>query len=668
MVPAKPTFFRFLGVIAFAAVLSATAVSARADTDQLSAAEAIEFSAALKEVERGSKARLDHYARKLHDPLARKIVSWYVLFQGGFGTDFQAIDAFIRKNPTWPRTTRLLARAEEALPADADPAFILAWFGDRKPITILGSEKLGSALIAAGRKEEGVQILRKAWVEGDLTKDHENAFYRNYRRYLSIEDNRARADRLMWNGDYWPARRMMLRVDAAYRKLIDARTALRRMRGNVDRLVADVPREYQDDPGLTYERVRWRRIKDLDSSYDLLKSVPASAPRPDKWWDERSIQARQLLQKGFISEAYRLAANNGLTPSDPADHAEAEWLSGWIALRFLEDSKTATDHFKRMYDAVSYPVSRARGAYWLGRAAEARGDKKEAETWFSAAAMHPTTYYGQLAQGKVAPKAGLKLPPDASVKEDVRKRFDANELVRAVRMLAQAGEQERLYSFTMQIASLDDSPDWQVLTARLARLSGRTDLAIRVAKNSLQDYGHYVAGGYPTLVPPPLPSKVTTSNKLETPVVLAVVRQESEYDPMAVSHAGARGLMQLMPATAQHVAKQVGLQYSKHKLVLDPDYNVTLGQTYLASLLDDFGGYLPMAIAAYNAGPHRVRRWTKQFGDPREKDVDPIDWIEMIPFSETRNYVQRVIENVQVYRLRLADTEVALRIAEDLGH
>lgn len=659
---------RISGTLAAVLVLATvawTSVGGMARADGLSPSEARTFSAALKEVERGSKVRLDHYARKLRNPLARKIVSWYVLFQGGFGTDFKAIDTFIAKNPDWPRKTRLMARAEESMPADADPAFIIDWFNGRTPLTTLGAEKLGKALIAAGRKEEGVAVIRKAWIEGDLTKGHENAFYRSYRQYLTLEDNRKRADRLAWDGDYWPARRMLYRVDTDYRKLIEARTSLRRRRGDVDRLVAAVPKKYQNDPGLIFERVRWRRIADLDTAYDLLKSVPASAPRPDIWWNERAIQARGLLQKGFVSEAYRIAAAHGLTPDHPADHAEAEWFAGWVALRFLEDPKAAAGHFKRMYDAVSYPVSLARGAYWMGRAQEKAGIKDKASEWFATAARHPTTYYGQLAAGHMAPGAVLKLPPDASVADEIRLRFDGNELVRAVRMLAQAGEEERLFSFTMQIAALDNSPDWQVLTARLAWLSGRTDLAIRVAKNSLQDHGHYVAGGYPTLVLPPVPR--SAKGKIpEQPLVLAVVRQESEYDPKSVSHAGARGLMQLMPATARQVAKESGLAYSKHKLVLDPDYNVTLGQSYLASLLDDFDGYLPMAIAAYNAGPHRVRRWTNEYGDPRDADVDPIDWIEMIPFSETRNYVQRVMENVQIYRLRLADTEVALRIVEDL--
>ncbi|MEX0694718.1 MAG: lytic transglycosylase domain-containing protein [Rhodospirillales bacterium] len=636
---------------------------ARADT--LSAAEAREFSAALKEVEQGNKKQLDYHARNLHNPLARKIVSWYVLFQGGFGTDFEAINAFINKNPDWPRGTRLLARAEEALDSNADPAFIIGWFDGREPITTLGKDKLADAYIRSGDTRKGVTMIKQIWLNNDMDKSYESTFYRKYRKYLTLGDNRARADRLMWEGQYWPARRMIYRVDAQYGKLIEARTSLRRMTGNVDLLVSRVPDTLQNDSGLLYERLRWRRKKGLDSAFDVLKSLPDGAPYPHRWWTERTIMARQLLQKGFVSEAYRVAAGHGLTADNATEHAEAEFLAGWIALRFLNEPKTAGEHFKRLYDAVSFPVSLARGAYWLARSHEAIGNAEEAKKWYASAARFPTTYYGQLATARIQPGQGLRLPPDPSVDEKLRTRFDAHELVRAVRMLASAGEEERLYSLIMQIASLEDSPGWHILTARLARLSGRPDLAIRVTKITLQNHGHFVAGGYPTLVPPRLPSSIR-AEKPETPLILAIIRQESEYDAEAISHAGARGLMQLMPLTAQTIARQAGLHYSKIRLTSDPDYNVTLGQSYMAGLIKDYDGYLPMAIAAYNAGPSRVRQWVSQNGDPRASDVDAIDWIELIPFTETRNYVQRVLENIQVYRLQLAGTEVALSLEEDL--
>ncbi len=656
------------GVLGAAAlvVLAFSAVPSSAVADTLSATQASEFSAALKEAQRGSKKRLDYHARRLKDPLARKILSWYVLFQGGFGTDFDAIDQFTKQNPDWPRQTRLLARAEEALPIDEPHGRIIAWFNGREPVTNLGREKLGDALVRAGERDAGLALIRYAWIEGNFSKAHEKSFYRRHKKRLRSEDHYARAERLMWEGRYWPARRMMYRVNASYRKLIEARVSLRKSRGNVDRLIANVTARYKNDPGLIFERLRWRRKKDRDNTIDLLANLPDTVPHPEIWWRERAILVRRELQKGHISSAYRIASENGLTADHAAEHAEAEWLSGWIALRFLNDAEIAKTHFKRMYDGVSFPVSRARGAYWTARAAHALGDTETAETWFATAARHPTTYYGQLATAQLDPGSGLSLPPESAIPAELRARFDQHELVRAVRMLAAAGEEERLFSFITHIATLEDDPHWHSLTARLARFSGRPDLAIRVAKNTLRSHGHFVGSGYPTLVPPGLPRRVD-ARKPETPLVLAIVRQESAYDPLAVSHAGARGLMQLMPATARGVARKAGVRYSKYKLTADPDYNLVLGQSYLAELIDDYDGYLPMAVAAYNAGPHRVKQWVKRFGDPRDSDVDAIDWIEMIPFSETRNYVQRVLENVQVYRLRLADTEVALRLEEDLG-
>lgn len=638
-------------------------VSAHADT--LSPKEAREFSAALKAVEQRSKKRLDIHARRLHDPLARKIVSWYVLFQGGFGTDFEPINRFISQNPDWPRRERLIRRAEEAITGSPDE--IIRWFGERRPATTIGKTKLGKALIDAGQTLQGRAILRDVWVNDNFAKNEEGRFYREFRKYLTREDHYKRADRLMWQGRYWPARRMMTKVNAQYRKLIDARTSLRRQRGNVDYLIKHVPTEYMNDPGLIYERLRWRRKKDKDDAVELFRDLPDQVPYADRWWDERDILARRQLRKGHITEAYEIASRHGLNTDHAAEHAAAEWLSGWIALSFLKEPVIARDHFKKMYDGVNFPVSRARGAYWTGRAYEAEGNTKQADIWYAAAANHPTAYYGQLAAAKLKPGEGLRLHPEAAIPEDIRQRFNAHELVRAVRMLASAGEEQRLRSIILKIASLDDAPGWQALTARLARLSRRPDLAIRVAKNALQDFGVYVAGGYPTLVPPRIPGRIK-SKQPETPLVLAVIRQESEFDAKAESHAGARGLMQLMPATAKGVSRSAGLQYSKYKLTADPDYNLTLGQSYLAGLVEDYDGYLPMAIAAYNAGPHRVKQWVKQFGDPRDADVDAVDWIEMIPFTETRNYVQRVLENVQIYRLRLADTEVALRLEEDLNN
>ncbi len=231
--------------------------------------------------------------------------------------------------------------------------------------------------------------------------------------------------------------------------------------------------------------------------------------------------------------------------------------------------------------------------------------------------------------------------------------------------MGRAGESARIRWFVAAVSALDPSPGWQALTAQLARLNARPDLAIRTAKQILQEQGAYVGGGYPVVVPPRLPKRVTYA-KPENSLVLAVIRQESAFDAKATSHAGARGLMQLMPATAKVVAKRARVRYVKARLTRNPDYNMALGQSYLAELLKDFKGSLPMAIAGYNAGPHRVRQWVKAFGDPRDADVDAIDWIEMIPFDETRNYVQRVLENLQVYRSRLADTEVALRLEDDL--
>ncbi len=647
----------FLG----AALVSALLCSPAAPAETLSADDAREFSAALKAVDHQDARRFERHKDDVKNKVARKVLDWYRVSKGGFGADFEEIVAFAKAHPDWPYQGRIRARAEEALDARKSAKFVVDWFKEAEPKTSIGRDKLAAAMLALGDTENAQKLIRSAWIDGNFAKDHETQFYRKYRKYLTIGDNRERLDRLLWDGDYWPSRRMLYRVDAEYRKLAEARMALRRKVGNVDRLISLVPEELRDDPGLVYERLRWRRRAGKPSATEFLEDLPKDVPNPDRWWDERSVIARRLLQKGFVSEAYRVAAEHRLTPDHAADHAEAEWLSGWIALRFLNEPETAAKHFKTMFDAVSYPVSRSRGAYWAARAAEAAKKKDEREKWLKEAAAHPTSYYGQLAIAALRPGEGLKLPPEASVPADVEKRFEKEDMVRAVRLLAAAGEQERLRPFILALANKDPSPAWQTLTARLARLNARPDLAIRVTKDALNERGAYVPGGYPTLVPPS-----SKRAKLPAPLVLAIVRQESAFDKEAISSAGARGLMQLMPATAKSISKSAGVGFSLYRLTADPDYNLTLGQSYLAGLLDDFKGSLPMAIAAYNAGPHRVRQWVRENGDPRDKEVDAVDWVEMIPLNETRNYVQRVLENLQVYRLQLAGTEVALGLAEDL--
>ena len=631
----------------------------------MNATEVALAKAAFQSIAAGKWEQAERAAAGVRDPLFAKIVRWIDYERPDTRASFTAIARFIERNPDWPSQKRLLRNAEEAMTRGASDDAVLDWFDRHTAKSAAGLERLSAVLLGAGKTFEARTVLRQTWVEGNFTKQRETSFYKRYHRYLTRDDHVSRLDRLIWEGRNWPARRMLWKVAADYRSLALARLMLMRNEGNVDHAIAQVPHHLKDDPGLVFERLRWRRRKGQDAAArEMLARAPKSPAWADKWWNERAVLARGALIDGHVSEAYRIARDHGLEAG--ADFAEAEWLAGWIALRFLGDHKEALDHFVTLFQAVRYPVSRARGAYWAGRAAQALNAPELAQQWYLTAARHPTTYYGQLAQVRVQPGQGLLLRFEAEPSKTEIAKFTEVELVRAVRLLVEAGQRERLRLFILALGEVNDSPGWRSLTASLAQAHGRPDLGVAVAKKAIQGDGQVIAGGYPTLTPP-VYSKVAKGVAVEMPLVLAVIRQESAFNSQAVSPAGARGLMQLMPRTALKMAQEQKLPYAVQRLTAEPTLNLKLGQAYLARLLDQFDGSYVLTLAAYNAGPARARRWLRRNGDPRQASVDAIDWVETIPFGETRNYVQRVMENLQVYRARLNDTEVALTPERDLS-
>jgi soluble lytic murein transglycosylase len=604
------------------------------------------FAAAM--TNRWSEAR--RYAAKARESPLRKVLDWLEL-AGPTANDFSEIAEFIDENPSWPRLGELQRRAEAVIGNDVSDQAVLAWFDRHQPTTATGATRLAEALIAAGAVEAGERRLRQAWIDGTFSAREERAFLRRHKRRLRAEDHVARLDRLLWDGHTRSAKRMMPRVDEGLRALAWARVALMRQAPGVDGAVARVPDELANDPGLVYERLRWRRRKGkYDAALEMLGSAPARPARPERWWTERSYLARQALVRGDISVAYRTARDHG--QSNGVGFAEGEWLAGWIALRFLGESEIAAAHFQSMYEAVSYPISRARGAYWAGRAAEAMGERAAATKWYRSAATHATTYYGQLAAARLGIRTTASLPEAPPIAATEVKAFSGRELVRVVRLLAEAGERKLVRSFVRRLNAIAETPAERMLIARLAQEAKRTDLAVYTARRASLVGVDLIDHGYPMLDLP-------KGRGPDPALIHAVIRQESGFDPRAVSRAGAQGLMQLMPATARKLSRKLKTRYSKRKLIADPDYNVALGRAYLAALIDDFDGSHILALAAYNGGPRRVGRWIRDYGDPRDNDVDPIDWIESIPIAETRNYIQRVLEGLYVYRLRLGASDFA---------
>lgn len=587
----------------------------------------------------------ERLARQSKGKVLQRLVKWMEYTSPRSGAGFTEITAFMEANPDWPLMSQLQRRAEESITAATPYAEVMDWFKTREPATVDGGMAYARALFASNQTEKAIKVVRDTWAEGGFGVLQERQFLTMFEHHLRPEDHWRRLDRLLWDKADGPAQRMLAKVSPARRQLAQARLALQEgSKGNPEPLIAQVPRELRDDPGLIYDRVRWRRQKDLDEdAIDLLSHPARNKVRPDLWWQERGILARRALQKGLISRAYQVASDHSLA-TGTSQYADAEFLSGWIALRFLDDRDTALGHFTRLYDSVTYPVSRSRAAYWAGRASEAVKDDRAAREWYTRAARHLTSYYGQLAADRLADHR-WPLPADPKpTAEDIR-RFENREVVKALKLLVELDHAEHLRAFFIRVNDIVETPGERALVAQLAASGGRDDLAVTVARRADREGVTLVEAGWP--VPP-----ISAEDTPEKALVLALIRQESGFMPAAVSTAGARGWMQLMPATAEKVAKSIKVAFTPKKLD-DPNFNVRLGSAYLSDLLSDFEGSYILALASYNAGPSRAKRWIKEYGDPRDPQVDVIDWIEMIPFTETRNYVQRVMESVAIYRRRL---------------
>jgi soluble lytic murein transglycosylase len=587
-----------------------------------------------------------HVARRAKGHVLTTLVRWMEYESPRSGVGFEQLTAFMAENPDWPMVSQMTKRAEESITAATPHPRVLAWFERHAPITVDGGMAYARALLATGKTDQAIKVIRTTWAEGGFGALQERQFLTMFGEYLRAEDHWRRLDRLLWDKQDAPAQRMILRVDAGHRALAQARLALQDENGSPESLIAATPAALRDDPGLVYDRVRWRRQKDMDEeAIDLLAHPARNKVRPDLWWQERSILARRALQKGLVSRAYQVASDNGL--SGGSQMVDAEFLSGWIALRFLDDRETAMIHFTRLYDAAVFPTARARAAYWAGRTAEASHDEKYARDWYTVAARYLTAYYGQLAAARLDDHH-WPLPADPRPTPEDVKRFEGRDVVKAARILLDLHENEQVRAFFIHLNDLAQSPGERVLVAQLATERGRNDLALTVARRSDRDGVTLVQAGWPVSAAAAAEADLGPEQAL----VLALIRQESGFIHDVVSSAGARGLMQLLPTTAAKVARAIKVAFTPKKLD-DPRFNVRIGSTYLNDLLSDFQGSYILALAAYNAGPGRARRWIRENGDPRDGSVDVIDWIEMIPFSETRNYVQRVMESVAVYRRRL---------------
>ncbi|GEO36718.1 lytic transglycosylase [Skermanella aerolata] len=618
------------------------------------------YRAAFKAAEAARWPEANAIASQAGEKLPAKAIQWLDMARSDTDAGFEAIADFIRRNPEWPNLNTLRRSAEMAMPLWMPDGDVKAWFGKYPPLTGGGVLRYATVLLNDGKTREATELVRERWVSGGFGATEEMDLRARFGDLLRPRDHIARLDRLVWDNEEAAARRMFSLIDGGHQALAEARLFLANMKkGNVDTVLNKVPPSLQSDPGLLYERARWRRRKDMDDgALDILMNRPADMVRPAAWWSEMHILARRSIEKGNYAEAYRIARNSG--QKDGLALSQAEFLAGWLALRFLNKPQEALKHFEQLYAAVSAPISRSRGAYWAGRAAEDLKQPDQARRWYDLAGEHVTTFYGQLARKRVRNTNDAAVPGDARIGQDAVAAFNAAELPRLARMLNLIDPvADREGIFVRRLGSNAKTAQDYALVTRLAQDLVRPDLAVTVAKQAVQDGVTLINAGYPVVSMPDL-------GWLEPALVHSLIRQESTFNENAVSPAGARGLMQLMPATAKQVAGQLGMQHTNSRLTSDPTYNIALGSAYMRELIDRFNGSYVLAIAAYNAGPGRVREWLQTNGDPRAEGVDVVDWIELIPIYETRNYVQRVMEAVHIYRARMDGGHAKLLLEEDL--
>lgn len=596
------------------------------------------------------------------NPIDIKIVEWMIATGSYSGITPEQMAQLGAKLPDWPSQSLMRLRYEQAVArAKPTPEAVIRALGGRKPQSDDATLQLARAYAAVGRQTDAANLIRGFWRDSNFSEGIEKAILADFGGVLTTADHKWRMDRLIYAERETEALRAAQRLSKDQQTLAKAVLAVVRQKANAAKGLESVPAALRKDHIYVYARIQvLRRAGKVKDAAGLMVQASRDARMivdPDTWWVERRLLSRMLVEAGDARTAYTLAANH--STETPAMRADAEFHAGWYALEFLRDPATAARHFTAIATISSTPISLSRAEYWLGRAAAFAGRQELATAHFQRAAVHSTSYYGQLAAARLGgSRLGISHPPAPN--RAVVQHFQGRELVHAIQRLSAAGYNERAAVIYRHLAETLNDPAEIALLAAMAEGEGKHPVALQIGRLAAARGLPLQVLAFPTAA---IPSSAKI-NGVEKPVVYAIARQESAFNPAAVSSAGARGLLQLMPATARETAKKAGLPYNQGRLTSDPAYNTTLGATFLAEMVNRFGGSYVMAFAAYNAGPSRVNDWVRRFGDPRDPRVDVVNWIEMIPFYETRNYVQRIMENLQVYRHRFGTP--ALTIEADL--
>jgi soluble lytic murein transglycosylase len=598
----------------------------------------------------------------ISDPVAKKLAEWIILRSDNNNASVERYRVFLVANPSWPSQIFLRKRLEAAMWDDKrEDQVVWSWFENESPLSAKGRFALAKAMLARGDRANAERLVREAWRNDPMSEDTESAALDMFGALLTAGDQKARLDLFLYNTENEAAAmRAAKRLGAGYVALAKARLATVRKAANAKALLDAVPHELHSDPGYLFSKIQLlRREEKFTEAAQLMLSAsrdPARLYNLDEWWIERRLLARKMIDAGDPRTAY-LVARDAALPTKDIYKTEQEFTAGWIALRFLNDPNVATQHFAKIGVGSVNPTTLARAGYWQGRAAEAAGRMQEARAAYGAAAEQSTSYYGQLARAKLGlPQLGLN---DASAARS--RGAERLEIVRAAQLLFALNEQDVAIPIFADVGENGD-PEALVGLAEMTERYGYARGMLLVGKAALNRGLPFDFYAYPVTGIPPYRS---IGPEVERSVIYSIARQESAFNPLDVSAAQAYGLMQVTPDAGRYVCHRAGVEFDVKRMKTDPIYNTALGAAELGGLLEDYRGSYIMTFAAYNAGRGSVKKWIERYGDPRDPKVDAVDWVELIPFAETRNYVQRVIENLQVYRARFGGGS-RLQIEADL--
>lgn len=619
-------------------------------------AKALEDSEILRKIidwsDNESWQRVDVARGTLVKEESRAITDWLRL-RGEQGT-FDECIKFLKIYFDWPGLKLLRKRCEQNIPRGGAPEKVIKYFSMQKPQTGTGSLRYAEALIKSGRSFEASQEIKRTWKDFDLDEEEHNAYVE--RNSLTIKNlHYLRMDSMLWQGFTESASRMLPLVGKNWQALARARIALRKNRPRVNYFINLVPKEISNDPGLAYERFLWRlRNGHWNGAIEIIIERSASEKilgQPLAWADWRRVLAREMMRSGQFEQAYRIASKHYLRKGP--DFADLEWLSGFIALKKLTIPETSLVHFKNFSDVVDTPISLGRSGYWLGLTYKALNDEENSQKYFSESTKSLSSFYGQLSVNFLKEPDLIDMSGREVLTDWRDSRFSKSSVLKAAIQVSRAGSSYLTERLLVHLSEKSTREEFIKLAGFAAEL-GETHVSLMITKQAARE-GFQI---FRTYYPLELPHNIKFNNKFEKILPLSIIRRESEFDPEVISPVGARGLMQLMPKTAQEMAGKIGVPYSRKRLISDPTYNVRLGIAYLNELSERFGGNIILVAAAYNAGPTRLDRWLTMFGDPRSENIDVIDWIEDIPYRETRNYVMRVAESLLPYEARLKGAPV----------